>query len=223
MRDRTKFYLFAGIFGTGVIALLAGAYYWDFAPKTAKPAGDGFVTTQVPGSTPTMPRARRPVPLPDATPSESTGAPRPAAAASVPISADSPSRPAASTTPPLAQNASVPSTPDTLKKVDQQLRAIRRDLRILTVEQRRMDQRLLRWQRVRLARSPVALPGMARSISPAKALPGWSVESIGAGQAWIQGPSGNTHVVQAGADLDGFRVLAVDPDQVLTTRGRIGY
>ena len=201
MKDQAKFYVFAGVFGVGVIALLVGAYYWDFAPKAAKPAGDSFVAVQGSGSTPALPMAHRTAPPATvAVPGESAAA-------------------AAST----AQTPSAQSTPGTLKKVDRQLRVIRQDLRTLTTAQGRMDQRLLHLQTEQQARSPAALPGMARGTGPAKALPGWSVESIGAGQAWIQGPSGNTHVVQAGATLDGFKVLAVDPDQVVTTRGRIGY
>ena len=201
MKDQAKFYVFAGVFGLGVIALLVGAYYWDFAPKAAKPAGDSFVAAQGSGSTPALSMAQRPaLPAGGAVPGGSAAA-------------------AAST----AQTPSAQPTPGTLQNVDQQLHIIRQDLRTLTTEQGRMDQRLLHLQTVQQARSSAVLSGMARGTKPAKALSGWSVESIGAGQAWIQGPSGNTHVVQAGATLDGFRVLAIDPDQVLTTRGRIGY
>ena len=201
MKDQAKFYVFAGVFGLSVIALLVGAYYWDVAPKAAKPVGDSFVAAQGSDSTPALSMAQRPaLPAGGAVPGGSAAA-------------------AASTT----QIPSAQPTPGTLQNVDQQLHIIRQDLRTLTTEQSQMEQSLLHLQTVQKARSPAGLPGMARGTRQAKALPGWSVESIGAGQAWIQGPSGNTHVVQAGATLDGFRVLAVDPDQVLTTRGRIGY
>ena len=220
MKDQAKFYVFAGVFGAGVIALLVGAYYWDFAPKAAKPAGDSFVAAQ--GPAPALPMAQRPAPqVVAAVPGGSAGAPWPTAAASVATPPASPARQVASTATSTAQTQSAQPTPGTREKVDQLLRALRQELQILTAEQSRLDQRLLHRQAahypIPVASTPIT--GSARQ----KSLPGWSVESIGAGQAWIQGPSGNTHVVQAGATLDGFRVLAVDPDQVLTTRGRIGY
>ncbi|MDD5280335.1 hypothetical protein, partial [Acidithiobacillus sp.] len=84
----------------------------------------------------------------------------------------------------------------------------------------RMDQQLQHLQTVQQTRT-MSRSASSTSTVPVKNLPGWSVESIGAGQAWIEGPSGNTHVVQAGATLDGFRILAISPDQVLTSRGRI--
>ena len=224
MSERSKFFLFVGVFGAGVIALLVGAYYWDFAPKAAKPAGDSFVAAQGPGpsSTPALPMAQRPAPpVGAAVPGGPAGAPWPTAAASVANPPVFPGRQGVSAAKSTAQTQSATPTPGTLKKVDQQLRALRQDLQILTAELSRLDQRLLHRQ---AANYPI--PGASTPITAnarQKSLPGWSVESIGAGQAWIQGPSGNTHVVQAGATLDGFRVLAVDPDQVLTTRGRIGY
>ncbi|MBU2774805.1 hypothetical protein HMI48_13305 [Acidithiobacillus ferrooxidans] len=222
MNDQAKFYVFAGVFGAGVIALLVGAYYWDFAPKAAKPAGDSFVAAQGSGSTSALPLAQRPAqPAGAAVPGGPAGAPWPTAAASVANPPVFPGRQGVSAAKSTAQTQSATPTPGTLKKVDQQLRALRQDLQILTAELSRLDQRLLHRQ---AANYPI--PGASTPITAnarQKSLPGWSVESIGAGQAWIQGPSGNTHVVQAGATLDGFRVLAVDPDQVLTTRGRIGY
>jgi hypothetical protein len=44
MKDQTKFYVFAGVFGVGILGLLVGIYFWDFATQTSKPAGDGFVS-----------------------------------------------------------------------------------------------------------------------------------------------------------------------------------
>ncbi|WCE92933.1 hypothetical protein [Acidithiobacillus ferriphilus] len=222
MNERSKFFLFVGVFGAGVIALLVGAYYWDFAPKAAKPAGDSFVAAQGPGSTPALPIAQRPAPpAAAAVPGGSSSARWPTAAASVATPPVSPARQGASAAKSTAQTQSATPTPGTREKVDQQLRALRQDLQILTAEQSRLDRRLLHRQAAHYPITAASTPitGNARQQS----LPGWSVESIGAGQAWIQGPSGNTHVVQAGATLDGFKVLAVDPDQVVTTRGRIRY
>lgn len=222
MNERSKFFLFVGVFGAGVIALLVGAYYWDFAPKAAKPAGDSFVAAQGPGSTPALPIAQRPVPpAAAAVPGGSSGARWSTAAASVATPPASPARQVASAATSTAQTQSAQPTPGTREKVDQQLRALRQELQILTAEQSRLDQRLLHRQAAHYPIPGASTPHTGNTRQ--QSLPGWSVESIGAGQAWIQGPSGNTHVVQAGATLDGFKVLAVDPDQVVTTRGRIGY
>ena len=222
MNERSKFFLFVGVFGAGVIALLVGAYYWDFAPKAAKPAGDSFVAAQGPGSTSALPMAQRPAPLAAAAvPGGSAAAPWPTAAASVATPPVSPARQGASAAKSTAQTQSATPTPGTREKVDQQLRALRQELQILTAEQSRLDQRLLHRQAAHYPIPGASMPNTGNTRQ--KSLQGWSVESIGAGQAWIQGPSGNTHVVQAGATLDGFKVLAVDPDQVVTTRGRIGY
>ena len=225
MNERSKFFLFVGVFGAGVIALLVGAYYWDFAPKAAKPAGDSFVAAQGPGSTSALPMAQRPAPPAGAAvPGGSAAAPWPTSTQSLPTPPASPARQVASAATSTAQTPSAQSaqpTPGTREKVDQQLRALRQELQILTAEQSRLDQRLLHRQAAHYPIPGASMPNTGNTRQ--KSLQGWSVESIGAGQAWIQGPSGNTHVVQAGATLDGFKVLAVDPDQVVTTRGRIGY
>ena len=46
MKDQAKFYVFAGVFGVGILGLLVGIYFWDFAPKAPKPAGDSFVSAR---------------------------------------------------------------------------------------------------------------------------------------------------------------------------------
>ncbi|MBU2843785.1 hypothetical protein [Acidithiobacillus thiooxidans] len=212
MKEQAKFYVFAGVFGVGILGLLVGIYFWDFAPQTPKPAGDGFVSVpshpinslprlvtrmapegrlaSVPGR---LPVPQKPEPVTIRTPTRS-----------LPRSEITPAKP----------------KPVALKKMHQTVLKLRQEVRTLMAEQTRMDQQLQHLQAVQQART-MSRSTSPTSTAPVKNLPGWSVESIGVGQAWIEGPSGNTHVVQAGATLDGFRILAISPDQVLTSRGRI--
>jgi hypothetical protein len=211
MKD-PKFFAFAGGLGVVVVGLLVGAYYFDFAPKSPHPSGDSFV------SGPTTPIAR-----PVSQPIPQSFASAPVQTSARPVSTPETPRPVpVSTHRAAAQSAPKPAIAKALKTVDQQLGEIHQELRILTVEQSRMDQRLIQLRQAREATS--SIPASAPLLpTTARSLRGWSVESIGDGQAWIQGPSGNTHVVQAGMALDGFHVLAVEPDRVLTSRGTIGY
>ena len=212
MKEQTKFYVFAGVFGVGILGLLVGIYFWDFAPQAHKPAGDGFVFVP---SHPTSPRRRLVI----------RTAPE-GRLASVPgrLRVPQKAEPVATRTPtrslPTSGITSAKPKPVALKKMHQTVQKLRQEVRILMAEQTRMDQQLQHLQTVYQART-MSRSTSPTSTAPVKNLPGWSVESIGAGQAWIEGPSGNTHVVQAGATLDGFRILAISPDQVLTSRGRI--
>ena len=216
MKEQTKFYVFAGVFGVGILGLLVGIYFWDFAPHTPKPAGDGFVSVPshpinslprlVTRTAPEGRLVRVPGRLPVSPKPESVAIRTPMR--SLPRSEIKPEKP----------------KPVALKKMHQMVRKLRQEVRTLMAEQTRMDQQLQYLQTVQQTRT-MSRSALSTSTAPAPApvknLPGWSVESIGAGQAWIEGPSGNTHVVQAGATLDGFRILAIRPDQVLTSRGRI--
>lgn len=214
MKEQTKFYVFAGVFGVGILGLLVGIYFWDFAPHTPKPAGNGFVSVP---SHPINPLPR----LVTRTAPEGR-------LASVPGRLPVPPKPESvairTPTRSLPRSGIMPAKPKpvALKKMHQMVQKLRQEVRTLMTEQTRMYQQLQHLQTVQQTRT-MSRSASSTSTVPVKNLPGWSVESIGAGQAWIEGPSGNTHVVQAGATLDGFRILAISPDQVLTSRGRITF
>ena len=214
MKDQTKFYVFAGVFGVGILGLLVGIYFWDFAPKAPKPAGDSFLSARNNQAT-QLPRSvisTSPEGLHAIVPGRLRVPQKPE-----PVATGTQTGPL-----PTSRITSVKPKPVALKKMNQMLQKLRQEVHILRAEQIRMDQRLRHLQAVHQTRQiPSSTP--ASGTFPVKNLPGWSVESIGAGQAWIEGPSGNTHVVQAGATLDGFRILAISPDQVLTNRGRITF
>lgn len=209
MKD-PKFFAFAGGLGVVIIGILVGGYFLDFAPQSSHPSGDNFVAQP---SAPVPHLASRPVPQAPVPPmTRESSLPIPTTNAQ-PTAQRKRQKTAASTTTPVSTKA--------LEAVDRQLTAIHQDLRILTAEQSRMDQRLAQLHPAGSATSPI--PKSVPLPTTTKSLSGWSVESIGGGQAWIQGPSGNTHVVQAGMTVAGFHVLAVEPDRVLTSRGTIGY
>ncbi|OYV72127.1 MAG: hypothetical protein B7Z70_15390 [Acidithiobacillus ferrivorans] len=105
------------------------------------------------------------------------------------------------------------------------------DLRALATAQRHTNERLAvvdQEMRSEVRSTPGTHRELQRSIGKRPAaqrhgVPGWSVESIGANEAWIQGPGGRTHVVEAGSQVEDLRILRVTPDAVITSQGTIGY
>jgi hypothetical protein len=222
MHDNLKFYLAVG--GVAVVILGIGFTTWefDFAPKTPHPAINPFAST-APG------RAAR------SAPSGTLASASPVAgwpAASAPVAAVTASAVSAATlpaTPATGVTASVtsPVAPD----LAQAMARIGADLRVLATAQRHTNERLAVVYK-EIPSKTRATPGthreLQRSIGKRPAaqqhgVPGWSVESIGANEAWIQGPGGQTHVVEAGSRVDDLRILRVTPDAVITSQGTIGY
>ena len=205
MQDNLKFYLAVG--GVAVVLLGIGFAAWefDFAPKTPHPATNPFASS-VSGRAQSAPAA--------------------AVTASAVSKATAASMPATPVTG-VTASASSPAAPD----LAQAMVRIGADLRALASAQRHTNERLaVVDQEIRSAarstpgthREPQR--GIARVPAAQRhGVPGWSVESIGADEAWIQGPGGQTHVVEAGSRVDDLRILRVTPDAVITSQGTIGY
>ena len=205
MQDNLKFYLAVG----GVAAVLLGigfaAWEFDFAPKTPHPATNPFASS-VSGRAQSAPAA--------------------AVTASAVSKVPAVSMPA---TPATGVTASVtsPAAPDLAQAVAR----IGADLRALATAQRHTNERLAvvdQEIRSKARSTPGTHREPPRRIARASAaqqhgVPGWSVESIGANEAWIQGPGGRTHVVEAGSKVEDLRILRVTPDAVITSQGTIGY
>ncbi|AEM46647.1 hypothetical protein Acife_0427 [Acidithiobacillus ferrivorans SS3] len=203
MHENLKFYLAVG--GVAVVILGIGFTTWefDFAPKAPHPATNPFAST-APG------RAAQSAPAAAVTASAVSAVPIPAALATG-----------------VTASGTSPATPD----LAQAMARIGADLRALATAQRRTNERLAGVdQEIRSAAR--STPGTHRepprriaraSAAQQHGVPGWSVESIGANEAWIQGPGGQTHVVEAGSRVDDLRILRVTPDAVITSQGTIGY
>ncbi|MFA5732441.1 MAG: hypothetical protein WCY91_08190 [Acidithiobacillus sp.] len=213
MHDNLKFYLAVG--GVAVVILGIGFATWefDFAPKAPHPATNPFAST-APG------RAARSAPsgvlAMDSAPAAAVTA---SAVSATPIPAT------------LATGVTVSVTSPAAPDLAQAMVRIGADLRALATAQRHTNERLAAVdQEIRsAARFP---PGTHRepprriaraSAAQQHGVPGWSVESIGANEAWIQGPGGQTHVVEAGSRVDDLRILRVTPDAVITSQGTIVY
>ncbi|MBU2853365.1 hypothetical protein [Acidithiobacillus ferriphilus] len=127
----------------------------------------------------------------------------------------------------MTASVTSPAAPD----LAQAMARISADLRALATAQRHTNERLaVIDQEIRSKARPT--PGTQRESQRGVArvpaaqrhgMPGWSVESIGANEAWIHGPGGQTHVVEAGSRVDDLRILRVTPDAVITSQGTIGY
>jgi hypothetical protein len=205
MQDNLKFYLAVG--GVAVVLLGIGFAAWefDFAPKTPHPATNPFASS-VSGRAQSAPAA--------------------AVTASAVSKATAASMPATPVTG-VTASASSPAAPD----LAQAMVRIGADLRALASAQRHTNERLaVVDQEIRSAAR--STPGTHREpqreiarvpAAQRHGVPGWSVESIGADEAWIQGPGGQTHVVEAGSRVDDLRILRVTPDAVITSQGTIGY
>ena len=205
MQDNLKFYLAVG--GVAVVLLGIGFAAWefDFAPKTPHPATNPFASS-VSGREQSAPAA--------------------AVTASAVSKATAASMPATPVTG-VTASASSPAAPD----LAQAMVRIGADLRALASAQRHTNERLaVVDQEIRSAAR--STPGTHREpqreiarvpAAQRHGVPGWSVESIGADEAWIQGPGGQTHVVEAGSRVDDLRILRVTPDAVITSQGTIGY
>ena len=224
MQDNLKFYLAVG--GVAVVILGIGFATWefDFAPKTPHPATNPFASS-VSGRAQSAPSsAVAPATPPTGWPV--TSAPAAAVTASAVSKVPAVPMPATPATGATA-SATSPAAPD----LAQAMVRIGADLRALATAQRHTNERLaVVDQEIRSAarfppgthREPQRRIGK-RPAAQRHGVPGWSVESIGANEAWIQGPGGRTHVVEAGGRVDGLRILRVTPDAVITNLGTIGY
>lgn len=222
MHDNLKFYLAVG--GVAVVILGIGFATWefDFAPKTPHPATNPFASTA-------PVRAVRSAP---------SGTPAPASpvegwpAASAPAAAVTASAVSVAPIPAtLATGVTASVTSPAAPDLAQAMARIGADLRALATAQRHTNERLAAVDqeiRSEVRSTPCAHREPQRGavqvpVAQRHGVPGWSVESIGANEAWIQGPGGQTHVVEAGSRVDGLRILRVTPDAVITSRGMIGY
>ncbi|MHB1750757.1 MAG: hypothetical protein ACYCR3_11655, partial [Acidithiobacillus sp.] len=191
--------------GVAVVILGIGFATWefDFAPKTPHPATNPFASTA-------PVRAARSAPAAAVTASAVSVAPIPAAPATG-----------------VTASVTSPAVPD----LAQAMTRIGADLRVLATAQRHTNERLAAVDQE--IRSEVrSTPGAHREpqrgavqvpVAQRHGVPGWSVESIGANEAWIQGPGGRTHMVEAGSQVEDLRILRVTPDAVITSQGTIGY
>ncbi|MFA6183220.1 hypothetical protein [Acidithiobacillus sp.] len=207
MHDNMKFYLAVG--GVAVVILGIGFATWefDFAPKTPHPATNPFAST-APGRVAGWPAASAPAAA--VTASAVSVAPIPATLATG-----------------VTASVTSPAAPD----LAQAMTRIGVDLRVLATAQRHTNERLAAVDQE--IRSEVrSTPGTHREpqrgavqvpVAQRHEVPGWSVESIGANEAWIQGPGGRTHVVEEGSQVEDLRILRVTPDAVITSQGTIGY
>ncbi|QFG79261.1 hypothetical protein F6A13_12030 [Acidithiobacillus sp. 'AMD consortium'] len=222
MHDNMKFYLAVG--GVAVVILGIGFTTWefDFAPKTPHPATNPFASTAPVRAVRSAPSGT----LPPATPPTrwpTASAPTAAGTVSVVQTAPMPATPATGVT----ASVTSPAAPD----LAQAMARIGADLRVLATAQRHTNERLAvvdQEIRSKARSTPGTHREPPRRIALASAaqrhgVPGWSVESIGANEAWIQGPGGQTHVVEAGSQVEDLRILRVTPDAVITSQGTIGY
>ena len=213
MHDNLKFYLAVGCVAVVILGIGFATWEFDFAPKAPHPATNLFASTAPGRAAQSAPSgARAPASAPDAavTASVVSAAPLPATLVTG-----------------VTASATSPAAPD----LAQAMARIGADLRVLATAQRHTNERLAAVdQEIRSdARStPSTHREQQRSIGKRPAaqrhgVPGWSVESIGANEAWIQGPGGQTHVVEVGSRVDDLRILRVTPDAVITSQGTIGY
>ena len=210
MHDNLKFYLAVG--GVAVVILGIGFATWefDFAPITPHPATNPFASTAPVRAARSAPSGTLPPATPVATASAVSAATLPATLATG-----------------VAASGTSPAAPD----LAQAMARIGADLRALATAQRHTNERLAAVDqeiRSEVRSTPGTHREPQRSIGKRPAaqrhgVPGWSVESIGANEAWIQGPGGRTHVVEAGSQVEDLRILRVTPDAVITSQGSIGY
>lgn len=222
MHDNLKFYLAVGGVAVVILGIGFAAWEFDFAPKVPHPATNPFAST-APG------RAARSAP---------SGTPAPASpvagwpAASAPAAAVTASAVSVAPIPAtLATGVTASVTSPAAPDLAQAMTRIGADLRALATAQRHTNERLAvvdQEIRSKARSTPGTHREPPRRIARASAaqrhgVPGWSVESIGANEAWIQGPGGQTHVVEAGSQVEDLRILRVTPDAVITSQGMIGY